>query len=108
MLQILAISAVQIMCPDIKWPPISSPNFTALSKLTSSPTLISLRLVISRVSFITSKLIKSWSMAVTDKQQPLCATEAPNVNPGNRADGNLSVWIRKSVLPLMATTGAVP
>ena len=64
-------------CPVTKWPPSSSPNFRAGSKLTVSPGLRVPRLVRSRVSSRRSMVRRGGECSMIVRQTPLTATLSP-------------------------------
>ncbi len=106
--RIFDTSAVVIIWPDIKCPPISSLNFAARSTLTKSPTFSSPRLVIRSVSFIRSKLIWFPLISVTVRQHPLWATDAPVSSASSIYSGNSTTCVRKFGFSSMDTNFAVP
>ena len=69
------------ICPDNKWPPISSDNFIDLSRLTFLECSNSFKLVNFRVSAITSKHKEDFLILVTVRHTPSTLTLAPVLMP---------------------------
>lgn len=69
----LMISALPSTCPDKRWPPIGSPKFKDPSRFTVSFTLSSPKVVLARVSLMTSKVrVKFWLLVMV-RQTPSTA-----------------------------------